>query len=312
MAVLLTNKRIIVAKIETTVGTDASPTGSANAILVSNLTITPMATDMADRALVRSYLGASEQLPAAIHAQVEFEVELAGSGTVATAPAWGPLIRACGFAETITADTSVAYAPVSDSFESLTIYANVDGVKHALLSARGTFTLDLTAKSIPTIKFTFTGLYVAVADASLPTPTYTAFQTPLVVNKTNTPTLSLHSLTTGVMNSLSLDAGNTVTFRSLVGAESVDITDRQVSGSIALEAVSVATKDWWSLVKAATTGDLNVVHGTTAGNICTIDAPNVQLTQPQYQDQDGVQMLQMGLRAVPGSSGNDELTLTLT
>jgi hypothetical protein len=38
---LLTRKRLIVAKIESTYGTDPTPTG-ANAILVRNLEITPL------------------------------------------------------------------------------------------------------------------------------------------------------------------------------------------------------------------------------------------------------------------------------
>ena len=61
---------------------------------------------------IRAYFGNSEQLPAGIHSELDFEVELAGSGAAGTAPAWGPLIRACGMSETITAATDVKYAPV--------------------------------------------------------------------------------------------------------------------------------------------------------------------------------------------------------
>ena len=43
--------------------------------------------------------------------EVTFEVEMAGSGTAGTAPAFGPLLKACGNSETIVTDTSVTYAP---------------------------------------------------------------------------------------------------------------------------------------------------------------------------------------------------------
>lgn len=306
---LLTRKRTLLAKIETTYGVDAAPTDAANAILVSNLTITPIESEYVDRDLIRTYLGASEQLPAAVHAQVEFDCEIAGSGAAGTAPAWGPLLRACGFSETVTATVKVEYKPVSGAFESITIYVNVDGVLHKLLGARGTVSLALNARERPLFRFRFLGLFVAVADAAAPTPTYTPWQRPLPVNKTNTPTLSLHGLATAVMSELAIDAGVTPVFTSLVGAERVDITDRQMTGSITLEAVSVATKDWWSAVRNATLGAFQLVHGTAAGNKVRLDAPAVQLTTPRYADLDGVAMLSMAMRLLP-SAGNDELTIT--
>lgn len=306
---LLVRKTVILAKIETTYGTDAAPTGSANAVQASNVTITPIESEYVDRDLIRAYLGASEQLPAAIHAQLECEVEIAGSGAAGTAPAWGPLLRACGFAETVTPGVKVEYRPVSSAFESLTLYVHVDGVLHKLLGARGTVSLAMRARERPLYRFRFIGLFVAVADAAAPTPDYSGWKRPLPLNKANTPTLSLHGLTSGVMSELAIDAGVTPVFRSLVGAERVDITDRQMTGSITLEAVTVATKDWWSAVRDATLGSLQLVHGTASGNKVQLDAPAVQLTTPRYADLDGVAMLSMAMRLLP-SSGNDEITIT--
>lgn len=100
---LLQRKRVILAKIESTYGTDPTPTGAANAILVRNLTVTPQDADFVDRNLVRPYMGRSEQLAAGIRAMFEFEVEMAGGGTAGVAPGIGPLLRACGLSETLTA-----------------------------------------------------------------------------------------------------------------------------------------------------------------------------------------------------------------
>jgi hypothetical protein len=55
-----------------------------------------------------------------------------------------------------------------------------------------------------------------------------------------------------------------------------------------------------------------MVHGTTAGNIVTIGAPNVQIVSPTYGESDGISTLQMGLSMVPGSGGNDEFTIAVT
>jgi hypothetical protein len=147
---LLTRKRLIVAKIESTYGTDPTPTG-ANAILVRNLEITPLEAETVNRDLVRPYLGASDQLLAQTRVSMTFEVEMAGSGTAGTAPAYGPLLKACGLSETVVVSTSVTYAPVSSSFSSVTLYMNVDGILHKITGARGTFTLSGEVSQIPTI-----------------------------------------------------------------------------------------------------------------------------------------------------------------
>lgn len=383
---LLSRKRSILAKIESTYGTDPAPTGAANAILIRNLEITPQSTENASRDVVRPYLGNSEQIPVAIYTEVDFEIEMAGSGTAGVAPAYGPLLRACAYSETILAaavsgtaqaggastitlaaaasavdnfykyltiritggtgsgqsrviggyvgatkvatvteawttapdvastysiDAQVVYAPVSASFESATLYFNVDGVLHKLTGARGNVSMELNAKALPVFKFKFTGLYSAVADAAAPTLTLTGWQKPVPVNGVNTTGLRLHGFTAGVLSALSIDMANSVVFRSLVGAESVLITDRKPAGSITMEAVNVASKDWWTTIKNATTGVLSITQGTVAGNKVKIDAPSAQIITPAYQDLDGVQMLQCGLVLVPGTSGNDEVTISV-
>ena len=309
---LLSRKKIVLAKIETTYGTDPVPTGAANAILVRNLNLTPQDSDFVDRNLIRPYLGRSPQIPAGIRAMLEFEVELAGSGTAGTAPGWGVLLRACGCSETVVASTSVTYAPISSSFESATIYFNVDGVFHKITGARGTFSLQMSVKQIPVMKFTLTGIYNAVTDSAAPSPTYTIFQTPLPVTNINTTPFTLHGYS-AVMSELTMDLSANIVHRTLVGgSEQVLFTDRQPQGSITVEATTVAAMDWWTRAKNSTTGALSVTHGTVAGNKVTLAAPNLQLTKPTYSDMDGVQMLQMGLNYIPGSSGNDEFSIACT
>jgi hypothetical protein len=310
---LLARKKVLLAKIETTYGTDPTPTGAANAILVKNLNMTPQEADLVDRDLVRPYLGRSEQLPAGIRAMVEFEVELAASGTAGTAPGWGLLMRACGHSETVAAGVSVTYAPISAAFESATFYFNQDGVLHKLTGARGTWSLSLKVKEVPTLKFTFTGIYNTVTDTAAPAPTYTAFKTPLTVNNTNTTPFQLHSYS-GVMSELSIDMSGAIAHRTLVGgAEAVLITDREPQGSITIEATTIAQKDWFTIAKNATLGNLAVTHGITAGNKVQFTTGNtVQLTKPTYGELDGVSMLTMGLNLVPTTAGNDEYSFVCT
>lgn len=306
---LKTRKRTLLAKIEVTYGVDPTPTGGANAILISNMSVTPIAQNYVPRDLVRNYLGASENLIAASWKAIEFETEMAGSGTAGDAPAWGPLMQGCAMAETISAGVSVVYNPISSSEKSLTMYANIDGMLHKILGARGTFSLDFTAGARPVIKWSFIGLFVAITDAALPSLTLTAWKKPLVVNNTNTTGFALHSFA-AVLQSLQVNMNNTNTYRNLVGVEDVQFTDRAPGGPIVIEQPLVAAKDYFGNIQAVTTGALTITHGTVAGNKFKFDAPAVQLTNPRNTDLNGNVMLAMDALFIPGSSGNDELTIT--
>lgn len=381
---LLNRKRTLLAKIETVYGTDSAPTGAANAILCRNLDITPLEGQTVSRDLVRPFYGNSEQLPTSMYVKASFEVEMAGSGTAGVAPAWGPLLRACGFAETILAaahtgtaqagsttttirlaaaasatndiylgdpvrttggtgsgqtrtiidydgatktatvdsawtvtpdatttysiDANVSYVPVSAGFESNTLYFNVDGVLHRLLGSRGTVNLGVDLDGIPVFKFEFSGIYQAVTDTAAPVVTLSAWQQPLPVNKVNTPVFTVHGLA-AVAQSLSFDVGNEVVFRSLVGgAESVLITDRKPKGSLSIEAVNVATRDFWTIARNASLGAVVLEHGLIAGNKMRITAPRTQIVSPKYGDLQGVTMLQADLTVLP-IAGNDDILI---
>lgn len=307
---LLSRKRTILAKTEITYGTDPTPTGTANAILVRNLNITPLNAELASRDLVRPYLGASEQLLASSYVAVDFEVEMAGAGTAGTAPAYGPLLLACGMSETLVALATATYTPVSTAFKSVTIYYNVDGVLHKITGARGNVELNIAAGQIPTFKFSFTGLYNAPTDTAAPTVTYTSFQTPLVANNDNTTGFSLFSYS-GVLSSLALNLNNAVAFRNLIGLEDVLMTDRQVNGTCVIEAPNMAAKDFFSIALGNTLGALDITHGSTAGNKVQITSARVDISNPTYQDMNGIQMLQIPLTLVPSTAGNDEISIVV-
>ena len=126
---LLTRKSLILAKSESTYGTDISPAGT-DAVLVRSLEVTPIEADTVSRELIRPYLGNSQQLLASAHVEITFEVEFAGSGTAATAPRFSSLLKACGMAETITASaiTGTAQAGSAGSITLAAAASATDGV----------------------------------------------------------------------------------------------------------------------------------------------------------------------------------------
>jgi hypothetical protein len=377
---LKTNKRLITAKIESVYGTDPTPIG-ANAMLVRNLDVQPLQADTVSRDLIRPFLGISEQLLASKNVQVSFEVEYAASGKVGGTPAYDALLRACGFAPTITttsvtaavssevvtvtknahgllsgdkivtvgftdtacnidgvvitktgantftypaagaADTGssagspayrtqIAYNPISSSFDSITIYFNVDGVLHKALGCRGTFEISLAVKQIPTLKFTFTGFYSSPTDTAAVTPDFTGFTTPLLPNTQNTPTFTLDAYA-GILETFSLNVANQVEYKPFIGAEEVLIVNRSPAGQINFEAVTIATKNFWSLIENNTLCALVLDHGPNNGYKMNLSVPYVHLGNPTYQDSSGIQMLSTPFQATPSSSGNDEISIIL-
>ncbi|RYD26021.1 MAG: hypothetical protein EOP89_07925 [Lysobacteraceae bacterium] len=307
---LLTRKRSVLAKIESTYGVDSVP-GAANAMLVKNLSVTPIQASLVSRDLIRPFLGNSEQLITEKSVLCEFEVEFVGSGTVGTAPGYDALLRACAFAKASSdATAGSVYKPVSAAFDSLSLYYNVDGVLHKLTGCVGTFEISLAVKTIPSFKFSFTGLYNDPVDAVAPAVDFSAFKIPQVANTQNTPGFKLFGYS-APLESMSLSLANDVQYITLIGKESVKILDRKPAGSFVFEAPHIAEKDFFSLVSANTSGAMQLVHGTQPGYIMQLDCPSVLLGNPAYQDSNGVQMLSTPFTAQPTSAGNDEVSITI-
>jgi hypothetical protein len=307
----LTRKRLLLAKIETVVGTDSVPTGT-DALLVSNLEIQPLQLELIDRELVRGNLGNSEKLVGQRLVGISFDVEIAGSGTAGTAPKWGALMQACGFSETIVAVTSVTYAPVSSAFKSATLYYFADGVRHTITGCRGTWSMSMEVGAIPKISYEFTGIFNAPTDTANPTGTFTNQANPLVVNSANTTPLQVHGYA-ACLSAFSLDLANETPFRQLAGCtQEVMITDRKPEGEVMIEAPTLAAKNYFTVASGQTLGQFSFTHGTTAGNICTFTAPTCNLGSPEYDDSDGIIMLKLPFMPVPSGAGNNELTLALT
>ena len=309
---LSSRKRLIICKIETTYGTDASPTGS-DALLVQNLDVTPLNAEVVSRDSIRPYYGNNEQLLAKTSSSLSFEVELANSGTAGTAPKYDPVLQACALAPTVVASTSVTYNPVSSAIKSCTIWVNMDGVLQKFVGCRGTFTLSGSLGQIPTLKFDLTSLYNEPTDATQLTPTYTAQATPLVFRQANTSAFSFFSSTSLCLQSLEFSLANEIVKRELINcSEEVLITDRKPSGSVMIEAPTMATKNFFNLATSDTSGALNVMHGITAGNRVTFAAGKVDITAPTYSEQDGIVMMNVPFVAVPTTAGNNEFSLAYT
>ena len=318
MATRIVRNTAILAKSEVTYATDPVPTGAANAMLVSNLSINPINAQNVSREIIRPYLGSSEQLLGTKYVEMSFDIEMAGAGTVAVAPAWGPLMLACAMQEIVTATFRVDYIPKSTSLGSCTIYWYDDGVLHKATGCRGNFSIDMGVGKKPVLSFKFTGIYATPTAAANPSVTLTAFKTPMVVNDQNTAdttfggthtTTTAPAITGGTVypsQGLTIDMGNSVNFTALLGGETVDITQRAVTGKVTLDLTAAQEVSLMSSVESAALITLGLIHGTVANQKVMLWMPGVQLTNPTKADVNGKRMVGFDLVVTP-VSGDDEI-----
>lgn len=306
------NEKVFLLALETTYAAANTPLAAADAILATNITLSPMEGEDVSRELELPNMGAQGTLPVNIHAKLTFSVEMVGSGTAGTVPVLGKLLRACAMAEVKDA-TSVTYTPVTRGHESAAIHLWIGDTRYALKGARGTATIRVSSSGVPRIEFEMTGLFVM--------PTETARVVPLlqsqidaqilVATTANTPTFRIGAQAF-VMRSYTLALGNQIETRFLIGSEGVLITGKSELIETTVEAVALTSYNPFALAQSRTPQAVELIHGKQAGNIVTITAPRGQMQRPASLEQNqGIK--EWPLRLIPMmGAGNDQFSIKFT
>ena len=306
-----TNKAVILAKVETTYGTDPVPTAGANAILCSAPEI-DVAGKRLERENTKSTYGARLGVNIGEGLNIKFTTELKGSGAAGTVPEGGALFRAANFTETIVASTSVSYDPNSnaDTGESVTIYFYRHNILHKVSGCRGSFNVELKSGEYGKINWAFTGIYQGPADGTIPAGTYNATIPPRFISA-----LFAIDSYAAIIESLKVDVANEIGRRpsanAATGILEYFIKERAVKGECDPEVVSLATKDFWAMWSGSSVVALTATVGSAAGNKCVISGPKVQLDMLKYGDREGIVTYAMPLIFTP-NAGNDELKIFFT
>lgn len=301
-----TNRKILTAIVEDTYA-DGKP--ATIAVNVSNIKPTLLSTSKIESPNIKPGFGHDPVSHAGANAALEFEMDLSGSGTLGTEPAMGTFLKGCGFSETIDAGVSVTYDPVSENQDSLSLFFYYDGDLHQLKGARGDASINLRQLDRPTIKFTFTGIYVPVTNAAMPTPTFAPAADVVAVTKATTELMTISGETLA-LSQCELSVGNTVGYRNLVNLEEVNITDRKSGLKLQFDRPNVSVKDWFAHVLDGEKGPFAARHGKAPGNIIEINAGAAQPTEVSDSDADGVAQLEMTTRLLsPSGLGDDEFAI---
>lgn len=306
--------RTLLVKLEAEYGVDAVPTGAADAILATEVKLSPMKGVDLPRDYSRPYFSAAAKVPLGLHATIVFQVDLKGSGQRGLPPAVSPLLKACKYSETIIPGVSVTYAPHSGEQDSCTLHLNDNGTLYRLTGARGTWRYRLSATGVGGIEFEMTGLFSQPASA---VPTSVVFggqmtEPTLVTNFANMSTFTMAD-TALTLREFSFEAGNEVMPRFLSGGNrSICIANCRESAITVINAVSLATFNPFVLAAQHERVPVTLTHGHAIGGTCTLSLPAVQVVRPpDLETQDRISLWRLRLIPLP-IIGDDQTALIFT
>lgn len=166
-------------KIESTPGTDAAPVAANDAIATENFRIRP-ALNTIRTAEDSGSLDDLGPIVAGMQVTVSFELRLKGAASAGAAPEWGKVMRACGWAETLTASAIPAAPEACAAGGSTTLAILGASASTTAQLYRGmplnltgavaglTFISDYTAAKNATLVETMSGAIVATTNWQIP------------------------------------------------------------------------------------------------------------------------------------------------
>ncbi len=310
---MLTRRRILAAKIEGSEGAAETLTNAEGGIIGIDAKWSPD-IKMLDRPSALATLSKLKKIPGQGLAHISFKAELMGRAAAFSAinlPYLDAYLRACGFAATLVVTggaETVTYKPASTGIPSLTLALYTDGVRKMITGARGTVKFSGTVGEQLFAEFDFLGAYNAVTDATILAPTFPSHNPPLLLSA---------GLTVGgytpVVKSFSIDMANKLAPRedanAVSGYKSFMYTDRDPAGQFDPEMEQVATRDWYGLWRAGTSGALNIgAIGSTQYNKVKITAPALLPTKVSEGDREGLELANTDFQLAM-NTGDDELVI---
>lgn len=309
------DRQLLLAKVESQYGTDSEP-AAVNTVLAEavrfSLNGERVKGDPA-RPGVAQIAGHTH----GVHAELQFEVPLAASGAAGVAPGWGALLLACGWDETIVAETSVTYQRLFEpaGAPSDTIIWRDSRRLHKMTGARGRAGWRIQAGQRPMLVFNFKGLHspvaagaaLAAADAD-----FTGWKDSRPVAQGRTQ----FSFGGDAMplREFNLDAADNVRFIDLPHQENVQLLGPMGwSGKIKASTPPVGTVNFESLWEA---GGLNVMaftHESEEGETVTVNARAQVSGAPDYSRDGDEDVVDVPLEFLPqGLTAKDEVSIVLT
>lgn len=295
-------------------GTDAVPTAALNAALTRNLKVKPLAADRLDRNLDLPARGARKSAATNKRQEISYELELAGSGTAGTAPAFMEHLECCGMAAPVLSvgvDAKQKFEAIGNALSSATIHSYLGANQRRRgRGARGAITaINFTAGQYPFIAISMVALLGTIPfdQSALVSPDFSRWKEPQEISTANTSfTLDGYAAT---MRSFVLQDDAEVVLRNLVGANYVLRGNYVLKGKIVIETPDHNTKDYLAKLSNGALVTTQLIHGVGAGNIIQIDAAAVQIVDINDSEENNVAMYEIDV-LLTITVGQDDILIT--
>ena len=310
---LLRRIGVLLAKVETTPGTDAAPDATDGACNFYNVSITPN-IGMVTREGQGGF-GKLSSVPEGFGCTLTFRTYVEWDGT-ASEPFWADvLLPGCGWVKATNTFTPRAEAPGSN-VKTLTFYHFLNGKRRRMYGAAGTFAFHAPTGQPAYLDWTFTGVWGGETDTAIVTPTY---PTDLPIRSTGVTQLGDVNL---CASEVVIDAGNSVILRECsanigsqlrAGYESAIITDRTPTITVDPEAKLIATRDAYGAWIAQTEALFELDIAGPTDSLLTFDAPKAQIISNADGDRNGLAIDTLQLQCNKnGATHNEELSIVFT
>lgn len=258
--------------------------------------------------------------------RMNFSTMLQGSGTAGTAvQGVNDVLQCSGLTETVSAATSVTYAPSTIAAQaSATITTDHNGKTFVGTGCYADATFSATAGAPTMCRFAAQGIYNApalgtIASWAVGTTGVQRAEANLGITATldngtdawTTPTIASYEITLGNQIVRIPDMLAATGLKRLLLADRDPrmtlglVTDYDTTGTL------IQNNEFYTNWLASTTWDIEIVHGATAGNINTWAVPTGQIVDVQDVDSDGVRITNVTCK-VQSDTPEAELSLVQT
>ena len=299
---LITQQRLMAAKLETTTGTaiDFEATDAAFNVFEPELNYNFNYIQRAGQSSASPLTGTSGLKTGTF----TFQSELQGDG-VSGSNTWGDVLLAgCGFAATGTTFTTGKALQ-----ETLTMGLYEDGRVRRIAGAVGKVTFNFITGQPVKASWEFTGKYELPATAAILAPTYPTTIPPRFSNATVTVGAVAQKI-----SEMEIVVENEIAERhnpadNDTGIYAYTITNRKVT--VTMDSEAALAKNWYTSMDANTEVALEVILGSNSGNVVTIGAPAMQLTELNSGDRNGILTDALTFQCNrSAAAGDDELSIT--
>jgi hypothetical protein len=309
---LLINRRVLAAKVETTIGTAESLSGSDGAFNAFDVQIQP--TIPVTARMAQGSFNKLAGVAGSYTGKCTFKTDMGWAGTT-TEPTWASvLFPACGWVAS-GSDPTIYYpkseAPGSN-VKTVTIGVYEDGLLYSIAGAVGTARIIGVTGEMARVEWEFTGVWQTPTDTALISPTYPT----AAALKHVATSVTYNSVTAINHKTLTIDLGNEIVAResaTAAGIHSFIIVDRHPKIMIDPESVLVATQNWHNLWVGGTEAAFSCTFDTPGNSALLVSAPKAQVVNRQEASRNKVQVDQIELVCNKnGATEDQELSFSFT